>query len=245
MKFELTLMLLATVTIWLAVVLLPDGRLHVVFCDVGQGDATLISYKNWQILVDAGPGKEVVRCLSRYIPFYDKKIEAVILTHQNYDHSEGMAEVLKRYKVDIWEPKLRSGQLITLGPVRFAVVWPETQILGSDTISSENDLGIVGKIQYGSFNVLMTGDVSTKNYPAEPGIEIFKVPHHGSKTGITGDWLERARPKMAVISVGKNSFGHPAEEIIKLISDQGIKLLRTDQEGDIEIISDGKSFRVK
>jgi len=245
MKLQVKLMVLSVVLIWLAIWFLPDGKLHVVFCDVGQGDATLITYKSFQILVDAGPENSISRCLAKYMPFYDKKIDVVILTHDNTDHSQGMEEVAKRYKVTYWQPKLRQGQVLKMGDIRYAVEWPDSQVLGANTISTENELGIVGKVSYKEFDVLLTADVSTKNYAAEAGLEIFKVPHHGSKTGVTAEWLVDARPKLAVISVGRNSFGHPAKEAIELLSHQGIEILRTDEQGDIEIISDGTRFWVK
>lgn len=244
-KFVTQMVLLAGVAIWAAVLVLPDSKLHIVFCNVGQGDATLVTYKSWQMLVDSGPNKEVLRCLARHMPFYDRRIEAVVLTHANSDHSGGMTEVAKRYEVTYWEPKLRQGQILTLGPVRYVVEWPETQVLGAGTIAAENDQGIVGRVEYGRFTALLTADVSTSNYPAEPGLDVLKVPHHGSKTEMTRPWVEATRPKLAVISVGKNSFGHPAAEIVKWLGDAGAKILRTDQMGDIEVVSDGNRWWVK
>jgi len=113
----------------LAAAVLPDNKLHVVFCNVGQGDATLVTYRSWQMLVDVGPNSDVL--------------------------------------------------------------------------------------------------------------------NHGSKTGMIQKWLNEAKPELAVISVGKNSFGHSAPEILKLLGDEGIEVLRTDQKGDSEIISDGRTWSVK
>src|SRR3990167_3816083 len=90
---------LAAITIWLAVLALPDNRLHVVVCDVGQGDAILVSYKTTQMLVDGGPNKAVLGCLARHMPFYDHRIEVVVLTHPQADHMNGLIDVVKRYTV--------------------------------------------------------------------------------------------------------------------------------------------------
>jgi competence protein ComEC len=211
-------LIFAAVTLWVAVLFLPDNKLHVVFCDVGQGDAILVTYKTNQLLVDGGPGKKILGCLEKHLPFYDRRIEAVILTHQNWDHSNGLAYVRQRYKIVKFEPVLRQGQLLEIGPIRYQVLWPTDNVLAASTIGTENDDGIVGKVSFGDFDVLLTADVTTMGYENPgPDIEVVKVPHHGSKSGWEPEWWVRAKPALAVISVGKNSFGHPAPEVIKLL----------------------------
>ena len=81
---------LAAITIWLAVLALPDNKLHLVVCDVGQGDAILVTYKTTQMLIDGGPNKAVLECLARHMPFYDRRIEVVLLTHPQADHLNGL-----------------------------------------------------------------------------------------------------------------------------------------------------------
>jgi len=77
-----------------------DGRLHLIFCDVGQGDAVFIrTPKNRNILIDAGPSDKVLSCLSSHMPFWERKISLAILTHPHNDHFAGFNEVLKRYKI--------------------------------------------------------------------------------------------------------------------------------------------------
>lgn len=240
------ILVLAALSVWLAVLILPDDRLHVVFCNVGQGDAVLITHKSSQILVDGGPGKKVLECLERYIPFYDRRIEAVILTHGNADHSRGLEYVRERYTVIQNEPALGKGQELGVGKIKYTAVWPDEKILSASTTRSGNDQGIVGKVSFGDFDVLLTADVATKYYSnIENGVEVVKVPHHGSKTDWEPDWWKKARPVVAVISVGKNSFGHPTNEVIKTLGDLGIKILRTDVDGDIEIVSDGIRWEVR
>ncbi len=237
-------MILAGIAIWLAVGVMPDDKLHVVFCDVGQGDATLISYKSKQILIDGGPDNSVLRCLAHHMPFYDRKIDVVVLTHDNSDHSTGLVEVNKRYRVGVWEPRLHRGQTVQLGPVRMAVEWPKEEET-NQAIIPDNNSGIVVRIKYGLFDVLMTADVNTGNYAADETVEVVKVPHHGSRLAITPAWIEAAKPKLAVISVGKDSFGQPAAEVISEFEAAGARVMRTDEAGDIEVISDGESWRVK
>ncbi len=77
----------------------PDQNLHLVFCDVGQGDATLIYQGFWQVLIDAGPDEAVTSCLRHHIPFWDNQLEVIILTHPDKDHLGGMETVLANYQV--------------------------------------------------------------------------------------------------------------------------------------------------
>jgi competence protein ComEC len=82
-----------------AVFSLPDDKLHLVFCDVGQGDAILVTKGTTQILIDGGPSEKVLGCLSNHLPFWDKDLEMVILTHPEYDHITGLVPVIERYSV--------------------------------------------------------------------------------------------------------------------------------------------------
>lgn len=89
-------------SLWLIVTLIlswPDKYEHVIFCDVGQGDATLITDGFVQLLVDTGPNAKVLECLEDYMPFFDKTIEFLVLTHMDADHIGGAVEVLNRFKV--------------------------------------------------------------------------------------------------------------------------------------------------
>lgn len=93
-------LVLVAFVIAVAIFQLPDGNLHIIACDVGQGDAILIIYKNIQILTDGGPGSLVLNCLERHVPFWDRDIELVVSTHPDSDHSTGLVDVIKRYNVD-------------------------------------------------------------------------------------------------------------------------------------------------
>ncbi len=246
MKLWFKLLILAVLTIWAAVATLPDNYLHVVFCNVGQGDATLIYKGTNQLLVDGGPDDKVLDCLSRHMPFYDRRVEAVVLTHDNSDHSKGLTYVAQRYSSLYFEPKLVSGNMVKIGQLKYKVIWPDARVSGTDTISTDNNLGIVGEITYGNFRVLMAADTATENYNPEPGISVLKVPHHGSQTGITKQWIEEARPGLAVISVGKgNRYGQPSPDVMSWLAEAGVKTMRTDTEGEVEVVSDGKKWWIR
>ena len=98
-RYIVQFLILVLAVLVIAIFQLPDANFHIIACDVGQGDALLLVVKDIDVLIDGGPGKKVLRCLASHMPFWDRKIEMVILTHPQKDHYEGLIEVLKRYKV--------------------------------------------------------------------------------------------------------------------------------------------------
>lgn len=77
----------------------PDSYLHVVVCDIGQGDAILLSFGFTQMLIDAGPDEKVLSCLREYMPFWDRHLEFIVATHADQDHIGGMTAVLSHFSV--------------------------------------------------------------------------------------------------------------------------------------------------
>ncbi|MBI3559684.1 hypothetical protein HY087_00965 [Candidatus Gottesmanbacteria bacterium] len=277
---------------------LPDGKLHLVFCNVGQGDGAYIRFPDGRdMLVDGGPDDKVLGCLGRHMPFWDRHINLVVMTHPQKDHFMGLVSVLDRYGVDYFvrsdvENSTESygklldvvkrrhipvrfvtrGERITLGSTSLSLLWPSTEqiakardfirpglamqgqalsnsVLGSSVVGDLNDYCLVFLLRYGSFDALFTGDADSRvesNYIgdrlADDTLEVLKVPHHGSRTGMTDEFVQWLRPKLSIISVGKNNYGHPSLESIKKLTDVGSRILRTDKKGDIEVISDGRGW---
>jgi beta-lactamase superfamily II metal-dependent hydrolase len=93
------LLILAVVLVWSAAFVVPDQKLHIVACDVGQGDGILLYLGQAQILVDGGPNGSIVGCLERHMPFWDRRIELVVLTHPQSDHYGGLINVFENYEV--------------------------------------------------------------------------------------------------------------------------------------------------
>jgi competence protein ComEC len=91
---------LVCIKIWFSVFSTSGKTLKVINCNVGHGEATLIIYRNFEILTDSGPDGTVLDCLSRYTPFWDRNIEAVKLTHPQPDHYTGLISVIERYEVN-------------------------------------------------------------------------------------------------------------------------------------------------
>ncbi len=262
-----------------------DSKLHIVFCDVEQGDAIYIRTSGGKdILIDGGPSEKVLNCLSRHMPFWDKTIDLIILSHPHADHITGLISVLDRYSLmhyasekvenlnflqkrlqdklavkNITANYLKSGDRIVFSDkTEIKTFWPDKNALEKYTIASKsanfdldaNGLCLVQLLSFGDFNLLLTGDtdISILNrIEKEIGdIDVLKVAHHGSKTGTNMQFLNEIMPELAVISVGKdNRYGHPARQVLDLLEKENIKTLRTDKDGEVEIIVDGKWYQIK
>ena len=184
-----TLVGVAGALVWIASLSLPDGRLHVAFLDVGQGDAVLITTPGGsQILVDGGPDPmAAVRLLGERMPFRDRSVELVVLTHAHDDHVGGLLEVLKAYDVQMilerrfdyasagyeaWRRAIdaedasviqaRAGQVIEFddGLVIEALSPPDA--LGLGTGSDLNNASVVLRLVYGEISFLLTGDIESE-----------------------------------------------------------------------------------
>lgn len=236
----------------------------IVFCDVGQGDGAYIRIKNKiDLVIDAGPNKQILNCLGRYMPFWDKKIELAILTHPNKDHYGGFFYLIDRYQIDYFltveSPftslnyqlllnKIKNKKILTIYKTQNEKIffkdvkrvfleffWPPKNLVSSE----DNDYSLVFIYQEGFYRVLFTGDASNfvlNNLLKQPisNINILKIPHHGSKNGLTKNFLLLAKPMVAVISVGKNNqYGHPSKIILDMLQAQKIKVKRTDKQGNI------------
>ena len=278
----------------------PDGKLHIVFCDVGQGDAVYVRFPDGRdMVVDGGPNNRVIDCLGRHMPFWDRKIDVVMLTHPEKDHLQGLISVFERYQVEhfvrsdaanttegyvklmdvlkqrvVDETYITQGDGIDIGAVSLSFLWPDqsqiakgnrtslismtgggTQDVLGRSVDHLNDFSLVFVLRYGDFDVLFTGDADIrveKQYvgwnfggQADDGVEVLKVPHHGSRTGMSEAFVQWVNPELSIISVGKNSYGHPTKEAMDMLQSIGSRIMRTDEFGDIAVISDGTNWRIE
>ena len=245
---------------------LSEARdLEVVFFDVGQGDSIFIeSPDGFQILIDGGPDLSVLEKLGQEMPFYDRTIDLIILTHPDHDHIFGLLEVLKRYQVKniLWTGVVKdtdeykewnkliqeeraniliaeAGQKINLAQdVYFLILYPSESLEGLEAEDS-NDTSIVARLIFNDNTFLFAGDISQKielkliDQNQELDSDILKVAHHGSKASTSPEFLQAVSPETAVISVGENKWGHPAEEVLQRLEQFGIKILTTQDSGDV------------
>ncbi|MCL4515925.1 MAG: DNA internalization-related competence protein ComEC/Rec2 [Firmicutes bacterium] len=116
--------------------------------------------------------------------------------------------------------------------------------------AGENDLSLVMRLSYRRFSLLLTGDreLSKGSVPgnrADLSATVLKVPHHGSREALGRGFLTRIHPKAAVISVGRNNYGHPAEDTIRLLETEKVRLYRTDLNGAVVVETDGRRYRIR
>jgi competence protein ComEC len=255
---------------WVSVLKLNSSELEVTFFDVGQGDSIFVEIPSgYQILIDGGPTSIVLEKLGKRMPFWDRTIDLIILTHPDHDHILGLLEVLERYKVDniLWTGILseggeyeqwldlinkegakiiiaKSGQRISAGDVEIDILFPFESLEG-DKISDANNTSVVARLVFGETSFLFMGDVykSTEKLLNNVDSDVLKVGHHGSKTSSDANFIFSVSPNIAVISCGKdNPYGHPHQETLDALLN--IEVLRTDFAGDIKIMSDGNIVRV-
>jgi competence protein ComEC len=249
----------------------------VVFCDIGQGDGIYIRTKQGQdILIDAGPTKDILLCLGKYMPFYDHTIEYAILSHAHIDHYGGFQEVVSRYKIELFlysliprkdqnfnflisELRKKQVKLLQINSTdvlnidreaKIKFIWPFKDVLKTFNEEKDdlNDTSLVGIFSDYYFDILFTGDISPDSIKAMlksenvlgqnslEHIELLKVPHHGSKNGLTPDLLDIVNPYLSIASVGiRNKFGHPSPEIVELFRKTKRTFLTTALNGTIEI----------
>ncbi|MEK7519600.1 MAG: ComEC/Rec2 family competence protein [Patescibacteria group bacterium] len=260
--------------------------LEVNFLDVGQGDATLIKTpQNHQILIDGGPDSSILEKLGKEMPFWDRSIDLIILTHPHQDHLAGFIDVLKNYRVEniLWtgvsantavfeqweraimaeEAKIYIAELrqkITAGQVILEVIHP-FESLEKEKFKDQADeefgntlidkTSLVLLVSFKENTFLFTGDAPKSvekelmERPINLKADVLKVGHHGSRTSTADEFLQKVLPDFTVISSGKkNRYGHPHQETLDTLKNYDISVLRTDQQGDVEIISNGKNLRI-
>jgi competence protein ComEC len=160
----------------------------------------------------------------------------------------------------LWERKIlekkasikiaQAGQKIFAAKAVLEILYPFENLAGQE-FEDSNETSIVSRLVFGENSFLFTGDIRKSEEKAlleqraNLDSDVLKVAHHGSKTSNSKEFIEKVSPEIAVISLGKeNSYGHPHQEVLDILEDYGIKVLRTDQHGNIKIISDGKKLTI-
>jgi competence protein ComEC len=239
-----------------------SGILELRFLDVGQGDAILIRNGGKTVLVDAGETDAIAARLRR---LGVDTIGLLLASHNDNDHIGGMDAVLRtlpvRFYLDNGLPKTTRIQRTVLALVRdrgvtYLEARPRAVEVGDARVRvlpspvagrsvAQNDHSVVLVVERGAFRALLTGDSEKRELAAllrrdeVPDVDVFKAPHHGSRTGVLGAFLARARPEVIVISVGLgNPFGHPHEAALAAYQTPGHTVLRNDQDGDVVVTVD-------
>jgi competence protein ComEC len=246
----------------------PSG-LRVTFLDVGQGDAVLLETRRARVLVDQGPPEaDVARQLT---DMGVRSISAIVMTHPQRDHVGGAAGVIRRIRVgEVLEPGLaasgpeseealevartrgvpvqvvRAGTIFRAGRLVLNVLWPADPGTPSE---DPNQNAVVLIASYGETDVFLSADAESDVTTRLPlrAVEIMKVAHHGSEDPGLADELRELRPRVAVISCGRdNEYGHPRPETLAALeSSPGLTVYRTDEDGRVVVESDGRRMTVR
>jgi competence protein ComEC len=250
-------------------------NMYVHFINVGQGDSIYIKAPNGEdVLIDGGnnnQGDDVVAYLKKQKV---DDVEIMIATHPDADHIGGLDTVLSAFRVEqVYAPRVshttqtykdflnavkreglkiktaQKGVSLGLKGVSAVFVGPVKSYSTSDT----NDWSAVLKLTYGKKSFLFTGDAEFKSesdmIKSKQNLraDVLKVGHHGAKTSTSTSFLKVVKPTYAVISVGKNSYGHPTSEVLNRLKSYKVNIFRTDKQGHIIAKTNGSSlsFNVK
>jgi len=248
-----------------------DSFVELIFFDVGQGDASLIILPDGKkILVDGGPDNKVLLGLGKYLNYFDRNIDLVILSHEHDDHVFGLAQVVERYKIGkiihtaaacqtgvcqqmfktISELEIESEELSNSRRIIFSAncvldLYPP----GNLQAKNINNRSIALRLDCVGAKIFMVGDGETEREEEllssneNLSATVFKASHHGSKTSNGEDLLKNINPSLVIIPVGvENSFKHPAESTLARFESMGIKYFRTDINGNISLKFMGKTY---
>lgn len=248
-----------------------DSTFAVHFIDVGQGDAAVVLCDGKSMLIDGGRPK-ASDVIYTYLKNQGINcLDYIICSHPDDDHIGGLSAPLSTITVNnVYAPdveadiksyqsfkqKTEEQGLIIKHPVcggSFQFGTSNVNFLGPVTESQndKNNSSIVMKITYGETSFLFTGDaereeeqqILDKGY--DLSATVLKVGHHGSRNSTTYPFLREIMPEYAVISVGKdNTYGHPTEDVLSRLLDAGAKVYRTDMQGDIIAVSDGRTVTI-
>lgn len=255
-----------------------SGTLSVHVLDIGQGDAILIGRAGQWALIDSGDVEHRSR-MKAYLKKYGvKELQTVIITHPHADHLGGMYAVFQAVRVDriyddgqitttstyknyLKEIKnrqipygvLKAGDTVTLVEgVPFQVVGPVKAAEDSRGNPDLNNCSVVGRLTYGKFSMLFTGDAEKEEensilqqYRGQLKSDVLKVGHHGSRTSSGPSFLAAVRPGAAVISAGAgNSYGLPHDVILANLKKISALVYRTDRDGTVSIDTDGVNYHI-
>ena len=233
------------------------------FIDVGQGDSILINNK---MLIDCGDndkGDNVVKYLKEK---NISKLDYLVITHTDADHIGGCDYVLDNIAVKkvMMDGQIRDTKsyldvikriddeekIIPKENERFGFDDIEFKVLSSNIGSEDpNQNSIVLRMDYGKFSALFTGDCDreceSRLLNKDIDVDVLKVAHHCSRYGTGKEFLDMVTPKIGIIEVGENNYGHPTDECLSNLKDNNVEIYRTDLEGNITLITNGIGFKIE
>ena len=244
-----------------------DSKLEIYFFDVGQADSILIKEKDYTMLIDGGnqsDSENLVKYLQEELNVND--IDILVGTHPHEDHIGGLPNVISSLSIGkIYLPnattttKIFEKLLDTIAEKNYKITVPKIdeeinlnnmnfKVLYTGTDESDlNNTSIVLKLEYGKTSYLFTGDATDKTeekiIDKDIEADVLKIGHHGSSYSSTESFLNKVKPKYAIIQVGNdNKYDHPTKTTLDKLNERNIKIYRTDENGTIKLTSDGTNI---
>lgn len=244
----------------------PDGRLHVKFLDVGQGDAIFIQTPdNRQILIDGGPDPtQLLSELGRVLPFWDRDLDMVILTAPEEDRLPGLIPILERYTVTTVVQGSGSGEgnvfvrwqeLLSARPQKTVeTLWAGAELPLSDEVmlrtlwpDAGNEGPLVLRLSYGETQFLFMSAATTlveetlaARHARDLQSTVLLVARHGAQTSTSATFLQMVRPEVAIVTTDADSR-YPFSVVLARLVD--VPVYFTAQSGAVEIVSDGRAIQ--
>jgi competence protein ComEC len=252
--------------------LLTDGKLKVLFLDVGQGGSQLlISPSGKTMLIDAGNNDKEQTMLAYLKQYRIEKLDLVVGTHPDADHIGGLDKVIDHTSVgSIYMPRISSNTKtfesllesiknknlqVQTAKAGLVLDWDEAvkleMVAPVGTYDDPNNMSAVIKVTYGNTTFLLTGDAEalSEKDMIKSGVDlsamVIGVGHHGSKSSTTLSFLKKVNPRYAIIQSGKdNNYGHPDKTILSRLKKAGAEVYRNDLQGTITLVSDGNQISI-
>jgi competence protein ComEC len=230
------------------------GETVVSFLDIGQGDATLVQHDGASLLVDTGPPDGPV--LERLAEAGVERLDVLLITHAQLDHEGAAPQVVERFRPRLvldggagWPTAVQrslrgvrksvpfAGQTLALGSLRLRILWPPKDLMEAPPTGDPNNRAVVAHLRSGDFDLLLPADAESDVTAGLelPPVEALKVAHHGSEDAGLPALLERLRPAVAAIEVGRgNTYGHPRASTLAALKAVP-RVFRTDRDGTVRL----------
>ena len=245
-----------------------QNELNIFYLDVGQGDSTFITINGCNMLIDSGNDQDGYYIVQFLKAQNIEKVDYFILTHCDEDHIGGAYKILDELQIgtlympnkendtQTYERLLKAIERNNVNVNKNLKASKETlytignaswKILSVDAKNNLNDSSIVIELEYGNTKYLFMGDATTRveEMVEWNEVDVLKVAHHGSNSSTSQLFLEKVKPKYAIISAGRdNSHNLPDIDIIERLKNNNIKIYRTDENNTIWLTSDGTEIEI-